>query len=63
MQDSTPRRPDEARSSQGGGVRILQLSFVVSGELRARVKPWFKQILEVFVCGLSAHNGFILKSV
>ena len=47
---------------QAGGVRILQLSFVVSGELRVRVKPWFKQILEAFVCGLSAHNGFILKS-
>ena len=30
-------------------------------ELDARAIPWSKQILKVFVCGLTDHNGLILK--
>ena len=39
---------------------MLQMSLAVSG-LGARVIPWFKQILKVFVCGPAEHNGLILK--
>ncbi len=44
-------------------VYIQHVNWAELGRLDVKAIPCLKQILKVFVCGLSAHNGFILKSV
>jgi hypothetical protein len=56
-QASIPERSGRVVSSQVGGVHILQVNLAVPDELCASVVPWFKQILKVFVCGLTQYNG------
>ncbi len=48
-------------SSRDGDVDRLQLNLTVLCDPGARVIPWFKQILKVFVCGLAGRNGTFLK--
>ena len=60
-QASTPEQSDRAMSFRDDGIRIQQQNLAVPRESGARVIPWFKQILKVFICGLAARNGPILK--
>jgi hypothetical protein len=60
-QASTPERSGRVKSSRAGGEHILKMNLTDSGELGAAAIPWPKQILKVFIRGLTQHNGHILK--
>ena len=60
-QASTPERSGKVTLSRGGDVHKLRMNLAVSAGCGVNAIPWFKQILEVFVSGLTVHSGHILK--
>ena len=58
---SIPEQPGKAGSFRAGGVHRPRWVWVVLEGFLARTIPWPEQILEVFVGGLTMHNGIILK--
>lgn len=43
-------------------VFVQHVNLTDSGRLDVKAILWLKQVLEIFVCGLGAHNSFVLKS-
>jgi hypothetical protein len=60
-QASTLEQSGKVKLSRAGGVHKHRWGLMVLDEPGARVIPWFKQILKVFVCGLAGRNGTLLK--